>query len=198
MKNFIFLIGTVIYILVLFAQANSTNTQGHEKMKKYYKVVLAPQNENFVDSAPNTVTYSLVVPFSAAKVWKIITNYSTWTQWFPKMKESKGEDSSKTGLHSKRLVRIGSMKLYQDIIVWKQNKAWGFTILESNKRIFKRAVEIIYLEATDENSTRLIYKGGFEYGGIFNLFKKMVNKKLISNWEKAFQSLNEYIENKKS
>ena len=66
------------------------------------------------------------------------------------------------------------LKFYEDIIILRPERAFGFTILEENIGLFTRAVEAIYLEPIDEYSTRLIYRGGFEYRGICSVGVYMV------------------------
>ena len=91
--------------------------------------------------------------------------------------------------HSKRIIQVGILKFYEDIIILQSERAFGFTILEENIGLFTRAVEAIYLEPVDEHSTRLIYRGGFEYRGIFNLFKNMIEKELVNRWTISFEEL---------
>jgi hypothetical protein len=98
-------------------------------------------------------------------------------------------------LHSKRIIQVGVLKFYEDIIILRPEIAFGFTILEENIGLFTRAVEAVYLEPIDEYSTRLIYRGGFEYRGIYNLFNNMIERELINRWTISFEELANISEN---
>ena len=92
-------------------------------------------------------------------------------------------------IHSKRIIQVGILKFYEDIIILRSERAFGFTILEENIGLFTRAVEAIYLEPIDDHTTRLIYRGGFEYRGIYNLFKNMIENELVNRWIISFEQL---------
>jgi hypothetical protein len=92
-------------------------------------------------------------------------------------------------LHSERIVQVGILKFYEDIVIWQPERAFGFTILEENIGLFTRAVEAIYLEPVDEDSTRLVYRAGLEFRGIYKLFKILIVIELVNRWAISFEEL---------
>lgn len=155
----------------------------------WYRFQLIPEDEDFLDNAPRRVNCSIVVSVSASDIWKNIINQNNWTKWFKGLNKCELVTPSPIDLNSKRIIQVGVLKFYEDIIILRSERAFGFTILEENIGLFTRAVEAIYLEPIDNYSTRLIYRGGFEYRGIFNLFKNMIEKELANRWIISFEEL---------
>ena len=156
---------------------------------EYYRIQLIPENEDFLDTAPRRVNCSLVVSVSASDLWKNIINQNNWTKWFKGLNKCELVTPSPIELNSKRIIQVGILKFYEDIIILRHERAFGFTIIEENIGLFTRAVEAMYLEPIDDDTTRLIYRGGFEYRGIFNLFKNMIEKELANRWINSFEEL---------
>jgi hypothetical protein len=156
---------------------------------EWYRFKLIPEDEDFLDSADRRVNCSVVVSVSASDLWKNIIDQHNWTKWFKGLNKCELVTPSPIGLHSKRIVQVGILKFYEDIIILRPERAFGFTILEENIGLFTRAVEAIYLEPIDESSTRLIYRGGFEFRGIYNLFKNMIERELVNRWAISFEEL---------
>jgi hypothetical protein len=155
----------------------------------WYRFQLIPKGEDFLDNAPRKVNCSVVVSVSASDLWKNIIDQNNWTKWFKGLNKCELVTPSPISLHSKRIVQVGILKFYEDIIILRPERAFGFTILEENIGLFTRAVEAVYLEPIDEHSTRLIYRGGFEFRGIFNLFKNMIERELVNRWVISFEEL---------
>jgi hypothetical protein len=155
----------------------------------FYRFQLIPEDENFLDNAPKTVNCSVIVSVSASNLWKNIINQNNWTKWFKGLNKCELVSPPPINLHSKRIIQVGILKFYEDIIILQPERAFGFTILEENIGLFTRAVEAVYLEPVDEHSTRLIYRGGFEYRGIYNLFSNLIERELINRWIISFEEL---------
>jgi hypothetical protein len=156
-----------------------------------YRFQLIPEDEDFLDNAPRKVNCSIVVPVSASDLWINIINQDSWTKWFKGMKKCELVTSEPISLHSKRIVQVTPLKFYEDIVILETDRAFGFTILEENIGLFNRAVEAIYLEPIEENSTRLIFKGGYEYRGIYDLLNIIIKIELINRWIISFEKLAE-------
>ena len=182
----------IIFIILLLSgnavlPAGGTVTESTKG--DWYRIQLIPEDEDFLDNAPRRVNCSVVVSVSASDLWKNIIDQHSWTMWFKGLTTCELVTSSPIGLHSKRNIQVGLLKFYEDIIIWQPERAFGFTILEENIGLFTRAVEAIYLEPVDEHSTRLIYRGGFEYRAIYNLFKNMIERELVNRWISSFEEL---------
>jgi len=157
----------------------------------WYRFQLTPENEDFLDDAPRVVNCSIVVPVSASDLWKNIIDQHNWTKWFKGMKNCELVTSGSISLNSKRIVNVPPLKFYEDIIILEPERAFGFTILEENIGLFTRAVEAVYLEPVDENSTRLIFRGGYEYRGIYDILNIIIKIELINRWIISFEKLAE-------
>ena len=181
----------LLTILLLFANIFLTvgGTIEESYLGDYYRFQLIPEDEDFLDNAPRTVNCSIVVSVSASNLWNNIIDQNNWTNWFKGLNKCELVSPSPVNLHSKRIIQVGILKFYEDIIILRSERAFGFTILEENIGLFKRAVEAVYLEPVDEYSTRLIYRGGFEYRGIYNLFKNMIERELVNSWTLSFEEL---------
>ena len=183
----------LISLTIFFLFTNIFLTAGGTIEESYcgdfYKFQLIPEDEDFLDNAPRTVNCSVVVFVSASKLWKNIIDQNNWTKWFKGLNKCELVSPLPVNLHSKRIIQVGILKFYEDIIILRSERAFGFTILEENIGLFTRAVEAVYLEPVDEYSTRLIYRGGFEYRGVYNLFNNMIERELINRWTISFEEL---------
>jgi hypothetical protein len=183
----------IIILLIILLSTNAViPLEGTAKVSNkgdWYRFKLIPEDEGFLDSADSRVTYSVVVNVSASYLWKNIINQHNWTKWLLFMNKCELVTPPPIGLHSKRIIQVIFIKFYEDIVIWQPERAFGFTILEANVGFFTRAVEAVYLEPVDENSTRLTYRGGFEFRGIFNLIKNMIERVLVHYWTISFEEL---------
>jgi hypothetical protein len=181
----------ILTILLLFSNLVITVgvTSKESKWGDWYRFKLIPEDEEFLDNAPRKVNCSVIVSVSASDLWKNIIDQNNWTKWFKGLNKCELVTPSPIDLHSKRIINVGILKFYEDIIILRPERAFGFTILEENIGLFKRAVEAVYLEPINEYSTRLIYRGGFEYRGIYNLFNNMIERELINRWTISFEEL---------
>ena len=153
--------------IIIFCSIISINVNAQNENFKHRST---PQGLSYLEQAPHTLTLTDTINAPIATVWKAITDYSTYPLWFNGVEKCYSPSTPQTGLHSKRIVEVQGFKFYEDIILWEEEKAYGFTLLETNRKIYASGVEALYFEAIDENTTKVIYKGGFEYAGILSLW----------------------------
>ncbi len=156
---------------------------------KYYKNKISPQTEDYVDKAPQKISGVFTINVPIEKVWSQLNDMEAWLVWYPNLKESKHVSSGKFGLGSERIAAIGNMKIYEEIIVWEENKAWGFTMLESNRKFFNELVEVLYLKKIDNSTTEITYKGGYAPRGMAKMMTGMLNKRFVNIWAGAFENM---------
>ena len=175
-----------ILILLIFVSASTLFGQNTMKYK------LTPQKPEYLETAPNKLIHTEVINASLDDLWDAVSKCSNWVEWFPKM--SSCEVKGKGQIDDNRQVQIDKMQFYQKIIILEEKKGFGFTILGTNKKLFRSAVEAVFLEPVDENTTKIIYKAGVDYAGLARWFKGFADKKLLQTWEAAFTSLRTFIE----
>jgi hypothetical protein len=193
MKKLLIILTIILLGANIFSSVGGTVKESN--WGDWYRFQLIPEDEDFLDNAPRRVNCSVVVSVSASDLWKNIIDQNNWTKWFKGLNKCELVSPSPIDLHSKRIIQVGVLKFYEDIIILRPEIAFGFTILEENIGLFTRAVEAVYLEPIDEYSTRLIYRGGFEYRGIYNLFNNMIERELINRWTISFEELANISEN---
>jgi hypothetical protein len=183
----------LIILTIILLSANAVLLPGvkakESNLGDWYRFQLIPEDEDFLDNAPRRVNCSIVVSVSTSDLWINIIDQDKWTRWFKGLNKCELVTPSPLSLNSKRIIQVGILKFYEDIIILRSERAFGFTILEENIGLFTRAVEAIYLEPIDEYSTRLIYRGGFEFRGFYNLFKNMIERELVNRWTISFEEL---------
>ncbi len=160
----------------------------------HYKKKMNPNGEEYVETAPRRNSQSIVINAPRSEVWDAIDDTPGFTEWFPGLKSASMEVVSEKGMGAKRLGHLNGFKYYEEIKKKKKNEAWGFTMLESNSGACKSITEVIYLESIDENNTKVTYKGGYEYGGIFRWISGMMSKEIAKTWNNALNGLKEHIE----
>ncbi len=177
-----------------FSQSQEAMNQSQQKEKIYYSKKLIPQGENYVSTAPVTNSYSVTIKVPVEKVWEVIDDTPNFSKWFPGVKSGSMLNPNEKGMGSKRLAHLNNFKYYEEIIAYEPNKAWGFTMIESNSRACQSITEVIYLEAIDANTTKVTYKGGYEYKGMYKQMDGMMTKQITKIWKGALEGLKEYTE----
>ena len=195
MKTYILSLGVLLFqSMVGFSQSQEATNQSQQKEKIYYGKKLIPQGENYVTTAPVTNSYAVTINVPIDKVWEVIDDTPNFPKWFPGVKSGSMIDPNEKEMGSKRLAHLKSFKYYEEIIAYEPNKAWGFTMIESNSGACRSITEVIYLEAIDANTTKVIYKGGYEYKGMYKWMAGMMTKQITKIWKGALEGLKEYTE----
>lgn len=163
-------------------------------VKQYYNKKMTPQGESYVDNAPVRLTHSMVINAPVSKIWGVVDNTPGFVNWFPGVKWGKMVVETEKGVGAKRLAQLDNFKYYEEIIAYEREKAWGITMIESTSGMCKSITEVIYLEAIDSNSTKVIFKGGYEYSLMARLIKGMMRKTIMKTWINALNGLKEYVE----
>lgn len=165
---------------------------------KHYKKPMKMQGEQYVTSAPVQLTHSITIKAPVAKIWSVVDDTPNFDKWFKGVKWGKMEVPTDKGLGAKRLAQLNSNKYYEEIIAYEENKKWGFSMIESNSGLCKSITEVVYMEPIDKTTTRVTYKGGYEYNGFARYLKPVMNMAVTNIWKNAFKGLKEYIETGKS
>ncbi len=160
----------------------------------FYKKKLAAKGEDYVENAPQRISHSVIIDAPVSKVWNILDDTPRFTEWFPGFKSGRMVVASEKGINAKRLGHLNSFKYYEEIIAYREHEAWGFTMLESNSGAMKSIVEVIYLEPLGADTTKVTYKGGYEYNWFFNLMQGVMSGQITKLWTQALNELKEYVE----
>ena len=182
---------TAIFLSTGFAMAQSVNMS---TKNKYYKKEMVLQTEEYVNTAPITNSLSIIINAPIEKIWKVVDDTPNFTEWFPGVKSGSMINPNEKGLGAKRLAHLNSFKYYEEIVAYEPHVKWGFSMIESNSGACKSITEVIYMEAIDSNRTKVTYKGGYEYQGIYNWMKGMMTKQISKIWENALNGLKEHCE----
>ena len=102
----------------------------------WYRFQLLPEDEDFLDNAPRRVNCSVVVSVTASDLWKNIIDQNNWTWWFKGLNKCELVTPLPIDIHSKRIIQVGILKFYEDIIILRHERAFGFTILETLLSLF--------------------------------------------------------------
>ena len=188
------IIALLVQATFVFSQTPEAIKQSTQKEPVYYKKKLVPKGEEYVSTAPEQISLSITINKPVSEVWKVIDNTPKFIEWFPGLKSGSFVDENETGLGAKRLAHLNSFKYYEEIVTYRPNEAWGFTMIESNSGAVKSYVEVLYLESIDDNTTKVIYKGGYEFNGIYRMMNGMMKRQISKVWEDALEGLKTYCE----
>lgn len=165
---------------------------------KHYKKQMVVKPEQYVNTAPARLTHSVTINAPIEKIWAIVDDTPNFDKWFKGVKWGKVEIETEKGLGAKRLAQLNNNKYYEEIIAYEPLKKWGFSMIESNSGMCKTITEVIYLDKVDANKTKVTYKGGYEYNGIFKYMKPVMNGAVTNIWKNAFKGLKEFAETGKT
>ena len=161
---------------------------------QYYKKRMTPQGEEYVDSAPHTSTDSIMIQAPRSAVWSALDDTPGFASWFPGVRSGSMVVPAEKGLGAKRLAQLNRIKYFEEIVAYRENEAWGFTMLESSSGACKSITEVVYLEPVDDASTEVTYKGGYEFAGPYRLISGVMGSQISKVWEGALAGLKAHVE----
>lgn len=146
---------------------------------------------SYVDRARRRCHADGIIPAPPERVWQQLVDAPGWAEWFPNCRSC--EYTSGTGESgSARTVRVGAMRFDEVIVRSDENKAWAFTVVDTNLRLVTRLYEQVELEAThtaDGPSTRLSYTGAFDPARWAIPTGPLLALQLSRAWSKGFEAL---------
>lgn len=187
------------FAIILLLQVGIMNAQSPQNGgNKHYKKKMIPRGVEFVTDAPLCVTRSIIINKPIDAVWAVIDDTPRYINWFPGLRWGKFEDPKQTGMEAKRLAQLNNYKYYEEMIIYKPMKKWGFTMLESNSGMAKSMSEIISLEKISDTQTKVVYQGGYEFNGIYKYMKFMMRRTITKTWDGALNGLKTFVETGKA
>lgn len=154
-----------------------------------------PVDQTFLARIKNPIIVEHTLNASKHKIWLVISDNSTWTQWYPGLSQCK-TTSPYTGLGSTRRVKQSWWLSDERIVLWEPNRAWGYTLESYNAPIFKHLFEQIELEEIGDVHTTpqtvVRYKGAYEAHWLMWFYSWQIEWELSSLWRKALKGLEKY------
>lgn len=91
-------------------------------------------NPSKYSSQPETFRVSRTFKKSPKAIWKELINHENMVNWMPGISSVKvtHNQDGEAGLGCKRVCQFGSEALYEDIILWKENVAYGYKVQDNS------------------------------------------------------------------
>lgn len=160
---------------------------------------LTPVDISFAETASRRIEVEHRIKAPASEIWEVITNNSTWTDWFDGMTSCETTSEVAHGVGASRRVNVGPMELDEEFIVWEENERWAFTVTNTSLALAKRMLEMIELQDVGTKAkpeTLVTYTGAFQPHILTFLPFPLFKLQLKRTWKKAFENLDEYVTKK--
>jgi uncharacterized protein YndB with AHSA1/START domain len=126
------------------------------------------ESADFVERAPVRVVAERDVSASPERVWKVLADASSWTEWFPTVRECRYTAGS-GGVGSTRTVKVGPVRFHEEFIVWDEPTRWGFSVTSTSITVAAAAVELVELTVVGDDRTHVRYTQAVEPAGLGKL-----------------------------
>ena len=102
----------------------------------------------FLESAPHRVSISRIVCAAPEQVWAVVSDHSTWTEWFvPTLRSAAAPSEPGWGFGSTRRVQMTTgMRVDERFIAWDEPRLWAFTATAVRPALFSGLVECVRIE----------------------------------------------------
>jgi uncharacterized protein YndB with AHSA1/START domain len=126
------------------------------------------ESVDFVDRAPVRAVAERDVSAPPERVWEVLADAPSWTEWFPAVRECRYTSGS-GGVGSTRTVRVGPVRFEEEFIVWDEPTSWGFTIMSTSLPVVAAAIELVELTPVSDDGTHVRYAQAVEPIGLGKL-----------------------------
>lgn len=121
---------------------------------------LTKQPTSWISSAPVSFSVAQDLTSSPDQVWAALTDYESWTAWFPGMKACHLVDKDVDGLGSTRFVHMDAFKVNEEIIEWEPGRVWAMTVLDANLPVLSAMAERVTITPDDGGGCRVEWTVG--------------------------------------
>lgn len=159
---------------------------------------LTPVDSTFLDGspktgAPKTVVVKQHIAAPIQRVWDVIADNDTWTEWFPAMTECTTTSDPATGVGATRRVIVGALEADEIFVTWDEPHQWAFIITRTNIPMATKFLEQLEL-AEDSTGTMVTYTGAFTPHLVTKLSYPLVKRGIKKSWTEGLQGLAAHVE----
>ena len=156
---------------------------------------LKPVDSAFAQSAHHVVTVERTIAAPPDRIWAVIDDVGSWTEWYPGMSRCEPTSDPENGLGSTRRIKIGALVADERIIVHDPPNAWAFTVLKTNLPLANRMLEGLALSGdAGGDATTVTYTGAFEPHLLTRLTFSLVRRSVRSAWTRGLDGLAQQVE----
>lgn len=145
---------------------------------------------DFLDRAAVVARATVDVDATPAQVWQVLNDTARWPEWFDGMNEARVTSAEWDGIGSSRYVKIGPLKVHEQVVLWEPEQRWGFAATEIGwtAYIAKRLLETLDIEPAGTGS-RITYTGAIDPPLHTRPFGWLLRKQLGKAWETNLRNI---------
>ena len=119
---------------------------------------MTPRPPEWTPTAPVKISAAREMRATPEAVFEALADHETWPEWFEALSKVVLIADPFDGVGSKRRVHIGGrVTVDEEFIVWEPGKAWGFTCIETNRRLLTSLNELVTIQQTGPDRVRVTY-----------------------------------------
>ncbi len=149
---------------------------------------------SFLETATVKEVNTVEIKASPELIFKVWEDPDTWPEWFDSIKEVVWTSQKPYGVGSTRIVDLGHMKVWEQFIIWEQNKHIAFFFYKTSIPFVTALIEDYKLEIIDESTTRFIYTVAYDPRFPLALTGPIGKAVLRRNFRKAAEAFVPYME----
>ena len=148
-------------------------------------------NPKKYSSLPETFRVERIFNKTPEQIWPVLVNHRGMVDWMPGISsvEVTHNQAGEEGLGCKRVCQFGPETLHEEIVLWEENKAYGYKIADN--KLIENHVAYVTIEALDNGQSKVSWiqhlkpKGNFVKQFLMkNIMLPRTLKKGLINLEK--------------
>lgn len=156
---------------------------------------LTPRPPEWTPTAPVKVSVAREMQASPEAVFDALAEHETWPEWFRALSKVERIGDQHDGVGSKRRVEIqGRITADEEFIVWEPGRAWGFTVLETSRKLLRSLNELVTIQETGPDRVRVTYLMAIDPTPLVGVVLRLgATRQLAKNLAAALEALGERL-----
>lgn len=150
----------------------------------------------------NTFSTTVEINASVEEVFALLKKPETWVAAFDGIQELTWTSPEPFGVSTTRTVVIempplGKVTLYEEYVLWEENKRFSFYFKETDKKVFSAVIEDYHFEHLEHGRMRLTQHFAYQGAGLFRPLLWLIKGTVQKENQASLDSLKSYIESQK-
>ncbi len=154
---------------------------------------LRKEDLSFARRAPLVHSVEFIVATPRAAVFAVISDPTTWKDWFPGVRAASYAGDAPRGVGTVRRAHVGNTHWEEEMIAWQPDECWAYTIVRSTVPMAKAQIEAFEFSDAD-GATRVRWTLALEPRLLARLGSPFLPRVVGRLFVRAMQNLERYTQ----
>jgi carbon monoxide dehydrogenase subunit G len=153
---------------------------------------MRPVGIEFVQRAPAVYAMEAEVAAERRHVWQAVVDPTTWSQWFPGVKQASYDGPGPYGVGTVRHALVGRQRFDEVIVAWDEPQRWAYHITRATAPLATAQLECTEL-LESPRGTRVRWTIACEPRLLFRLARPFLPRTLARLHDRAMTNLEAFL-----